>query len=728
MRKIITCLTLMLALTAAAERGSKMSAFLQRYAASHQQAATRAAESGAQPCIMAFVKTAPGIGGQLLGKYGSTVLTSSGDIYIAVIPASQLQALAADEAVVRIEANEVHKPVMDTTHIVTGADKVQPEQYQKWGLQQAYDGKGVVVGITDSGFDFTHPMFRDAQGSTRIKEAWDIYGSQPGGYAGLGSIYKQDQIMAQKSLSTNDSGHGSHVMGIAAGSQWQGYRGLAFESDIVAANMGFSGTLDQRNALLTKIENSSDPTLKAFEDAILEITSVADYLTIKYVLDYAQEHHQPCVVNCSWTGQQSFSSSNALAEEFINSLTGPGRIIVAGTGNNSDTETYFEKKATERVFRRELEFRDAAGKIDLSAQGQYTLKMVVGALPGDTITYTSADIEKNCTAIGGYEEKLRVALPDGQFAVCNYEITYDGGDVCVGWGYGDMLKKKASPKLILIVESDCDVRISTTWGSLIGADDQVNSPYTVGMPGSFRDVISVGATAWRGGMRSIKGDWLDKTGNLNPLGQVISWSGTGPTISGLTKPDVVAPGQRIVSAFNSFVPDSIKDEWASVTRRDIWPVDGKEHLMWVSDGTSMATPVVAGVIALWLQAAPTLTPQRIKEVISRTATRLDASLDYPNNKYGYGQIDAYKGLLDILGLTAIEGLSQREPEGVTFRRQGGLLYADGVAEGTPVTIYNLQGAIVSRQTVSGGSLSIAGLARGVYAVQIGGLGSTLIRK
>ena len=294
MRKIITCLTLMLALTAAAERGSKMSAFLQRYAASHQQAATRAAESGAQPCIMAFVKTAPGIGGQLLGKYGSTVLTSSGDIYIAVIPASQLQALAADEAVVRIEANEVHKPVMDTTHIVTGADKVQAEQYQKWGLQQAYDGK--------------------------------------------------------------------------------------------------------------------------------------------------------------------------------------------------------------------------------------------------------------------------------------------------------------------------------------------------------------------------------------------------------------------------------------------------EHLMWVSDGTSMATPVVAGVIALWLQAAPTLTPQRIKEVISRTGTRLDASLDYPNNKYGYGQIDAYKGLLDILGLTAIEGLSQREPEGVTFRRQGGLLYADGVAEGTPVTIYNLQGAIVSRQTVSGGLLSIAGLARGVYAVQIGGLGSTLIRK
>jgi hypothetical protein len=51
-----------------------------------------------------------------------------------------------------------------------------------------------------------------------------------------------------------------------------------------------------------------------------------------------------------------------------------------------------------------------------------------------------------------------------------------------------------------------------------------------------------------------------------------------------------------------------------------------------------------------------------------------------------------------------------------------------VAEGTPVTIYNLQGAIVSRQTVSGGLLSIAGLARGVYAVQIGGLGSTLIRK
>ena len=65
----------------------------------------------------------------------------------------------------------------------------------------------------------------------------------------------------------------------------------------------------------------------------------------------------------------------------------------------------------------------------------------------------------------------------------------------------------------------------------------------------------------------------------------------------------------------------------------------------------MSTPVVTGIVALWLQAKPDLTTEEVKDVIAHTARHSDPSLTYPNNEYGYGEIDAYKGLLYILNLT-----------------------------------------------------------------------------
>lgn len=50
-------------------------------------------------------------------------------------------------------------------------------------------------------------------------------------------------------------------------------------------------------------------------------------------------------------------------------------------------------------------------------------------------------------------------------------------------------------------------------------------------------------------------------------------------------------------------------------------------------------------MALWLQADSTLTPDRIKDIISKTSRQYDDTLKYPNNIYGHGLIDAYAGML-----------------------------------------------------------------------------------
>lgn len=145
----------------------------------------------------------------------------------------------------------------------------------------------------------------------------------------------------------------------------------------------------------------------------------------------------------------------------------------------------------------------------------------------------------------------------------------------------------------------------------------------------------------------------------------------------------------------------------------------------------MATPAAAGIIALWLQAAKdknkTLTNADIKDIIANSSDT-DQFTEKTPIRFGKGKINAYKGLLYVLGLTTgIEDLSQHQPENVNFRLDGSRLYAEGADDGTPVSIYNLQGVRVIQTTVEGGSIPLDGLTQGVYAVQLGKLGSTLIR-
>ena len=151
----------------------------------------------------------------------------------------------------------------------------------------------------------------------------------------------------------------------------------------------------------------------------------------------------------------------------------------------------------------------------------------------------------------------------------------------------------------------------------------------------------------------------------------------------------------------------------------------------------MSCPVVAGVIALWLQAKPDLTPEDVMGVISRTSRRPETGLEYPNNLYGYGEIDAYRGLLDILGVDEIEAVSKTHtPARITLcgRQLTINLPSDAMLDGsTTLSLYTLDGRQVFR-TTNLSLLSIplpSSLASGVYAVQLDGpsavQGSTLIR-
>ena len=219
------------------------------------------------------------------------------------------------------------------------------------------------------------------------------------------------------------------------------------------------------------------------------------------------------------------------------------------------------------------------------------------------------------------------------------------------------------------------------------ADVSVGDLCTTGVP------ISVGSWSANNLIVSEPGE-KPTTDGKETVGEISRYTSYGTDYAGHQHPFVVTPGNCVYSSSNSFVDDEFNDviakqDFSNQFKGQTTP----RSYRWVkANGTSMATPIEAGIRA------------------------------------GYGKLNAYKGLLKVLGLpTAISELSQHQPQGMTFRIADGRLYAEGAEDGTAVTLYNLSGTIVRQTQVAGGAVSLDGLQSGVYAVQIGRLGSTLIR-
>ncbi|KAH9188517.1 hypothetical protein AeNC1_009505, partial [Aphanomyces euteiches] len=132
---------------------------------------------------------------------------------------------------------------------------------------------------------------------------------------------------------------------------------------------------------------------------------------------------------------------------------------------------------------------------------------------------------------------------------------------------------------------------------------------TVLSPGDYNNVIGVGAT--------------------NSTDGLADFSSRGPGPNNLMKPDVSAPGERIRSAYITS-----NTSYASLL------------------GTSMATPHVAGAIALLVSARPGITYDEVYAALTKTAETKNlistnqtcGGLDdskYPNNNYGYGRINVF---------------------------------------------------------------------------------------
>jgi hypothetical protein len=296
------------------------------------------------------------------------------------------------------------------------------------------------------------------------------------------------------------------------------------------------------------------------------------------------------------------------------------------------------------------------------------------------------------------------------------------------------------PLSVEVVGRDADVEYFRVNGQLVTNDlnPQLNAgdgSHSILSPSSAPCIICVGATSYRDSIQNLNGEW--KKFWPGHGGVRVEPSSVGPTFDGRIKPDVMAPGNNIISSYSSFYMETHPDNNDLTWDVEHFDFNGRTYAWNSNSGTSMACPAVAGAIALWLQAKPDLTPAEVMDVLSHTARHYDESMTWPNNEYGNGEIDVYRGLLYILGVDGIQAISHQHTKARVFSSDRQLRVVLPELSTTPlrVSIYNMSGHLVKATALEKGqtdyTVSLDSLPAEVYAVQLSGSptvsGSTLIR-
>jgi len=693
-----------------------------------EQAASRRSNPHQSTTIKVLAKLAEGADETALSaQYGFRVEGRVGRVLIISMPLSQVEQMAADERVVRIEAERSPRPMLDQVPGQIGADRAWAGTAQQ--LPQAFTGKGVVVGIVDGGFDYVNPFFRDADGKTRIRWAADYLTDQK--YTTTEAV-----TAAMHSSDAATMLHGTHVAGIAAGSRVNDindvfYQGIAYEADIAEGAVNSAISTDGTGL-------SSASSLQAFND----------------IFTYAAEQGKPCVINFSMGDAMSFAHNRQLEEEGIRTLLAePGRVLVVSTGNAGGTSRLAYKEAGTAEagagiwFNDDEQYGEFFG-IELKVKPEQTVRLRLTDSSYKTVKgeaeYTASQLEELTTIALGMKRitvYLRAKDEDGydvfylsagltQFATSERILATVKGEG-EAWIYADPLCAQLENVPAYDHHSIAQEGYSMTW------------------PAEMDEVIAVGNIAHRLKIVTIANKYASQGGVVTPTdltpyestkgeGYLARSSSVGPTLTGGLKPDVCAPGVNIVSAYNNFVNENTDMAYAGwlmgILDTEYEPEYGGYFTTLAQTGTSMSAPAVAGTIALWLQADPTLTTARVRDVIAHSSRQPDAALTYPNNWYGYGEIDAFSGLCYLLGIDRIEGVSRHMPSEAAFTLSGRQLRVSGEIGTATVRVYSVAGQLVAQYALSGAgsAIDLSALSAGVYAVQLSTgcaatTGATLIR-
>lgn len=659
-----------------------------------------------------FIMVTKNFSTSVFEEHGVLQIKQSGGIYKGLIPIEQIATLAAAPTVQYLQIGERVATDVDSSRRASNVNQVHQGLAP---LNTGYTGKGSVVGVIDGGFDFTHPTFYDSTGveNYRIKRTWlqnHNSGQAPSGFT-YGTELQSHIAMLVAGTDYMYGDHGSHCAGIAAGSggyPGSPYKGAAPESDIVLVST--SGT----------------------------DVSIAD--GIEYIQNYAKSVNKPSAINMSLSTTAGPHDGTTLADKYQEGLSGPGKLMVKTIGNNGRYTQYIEHKyyLTDTIVKTFLSFTEAeptrrnAGNGEVHIWGEPFRNFSVRVVLYNTVT----DQEE---ASLPYKIPANISIIDTFMMLGTNNIP---AFVTINTGIAPFNNKPyANVNVINVLQPDADRKImleitatdGTTkmWGSRFGRvyfTDYGYLPPVV--PGVTDNNVGEGGACGNCcivvGAYTSKNTWMPLNnipGSIPALvGNISSFSSKGPTAHGVTKPDIVAPGESIVSSVNSFSPEYTPQSPGTIKEVSI---GSKKWYFGLMDGTSMAAPMVTGILALWLEKYPTLTREQAIEIMKKTAitdTFTGAIPANGSNTWGWGKINAFDGLITVsVDNVPVEVSLKVYPNPVSNEVN---IAFENAAEKSLVMLYDVTGKVVYQKELSGivpgqiEKINTDKLVAGLYALKI----------
>ncbi|HKK40123.1 MAG TPA: S8/S53 family peptidase [Cryomorphaceae bacterium] len=645
-----------------------------------------------------------------------------GNIASVRIPAGKMEALRTAEFIDFIEFS-LSKPQMLADVMITN-NNIHPIHAGAEPLPQAYLGEDVVIGIIDSGLELDHPDFQNEDGSTRVIALWDHTQDEndpfrvPEPY-GYGQEWNAEDI--NQDIDGHDDqaqwfGHGSTVGGVAFG------------------NANATGEFIGVAPLADIIVVSSDFSLPNWK------TTIAD--AVDYIFSKADELGKPAVVNASlgdyYGSHDGLDGAALFIDELLEEQSGRVMVSAAGNSNNlvpyhlaydiPEVDTAFtwfsynpasvlgEPSVFFELWADSADFYETSYTIGVdlaepsySFQGYAQWRTVETNLGGsiiDTIFQNGnilGIVETFCGQRGD-QYQIQVSVKEAFSDQYKFRFSTTGGGTFDVWSYG--------PFGTSIIESQ----------SLPGIGEFPDMIHYQ-LPDKFKTIVD----SWTCSDKVITvANYVNRDQYVNYLGEITTIPGTtpldisinssqGPTRDDRLKPDITATGDLILSAGRLATLASL------IAGNPDRVAEGGWHYR--NGGTSMASPVVAGVAALFLERDPEANYADIKSAILENALADEFTGELPNLRWGYGKLNGFATLTEPFGVTSSELMASKG--GIKIYpnpTRGELNILNQEGDLRTLDLYDLSGRLIKSINLGGNSgetisLSLGDIADGVYILQ-----------
>lgn len=675
-----------------------------------------------------------------LREAGFDVEDSDSKTVFARLTPAEMQEVAKFDGVKQIALGYGAQPLMNTARATAGVDAAHAGTDPALN-GHSYTGEGVITGLMDVGMDINHVNFLDANNKPRTKALWTIQSS-----SGVETPYLTESAIIGFDTDDNEESHATHVLGIMAGS----YNGRPADR-----NSGLISYINPTTKKLVSTFNTAVPYYGVAKNAepvvcigTLDGSNIS--LAAKKISEYAAEKGKPAVMNMS-LGNNRGPHDGTDAESQKIAEYGKKMLICISAGNEGDYNVSLRKQftASDATLKSTIaNSATASGYIDIWGDNASVLKVTfvaVNKLTGE-IGY-SYELNKNLqgqqiyitgnyyTAAGYiHDAKFNQIFGEKGALILSSSVSATNNRYNV---YANVSLKGSASNYVpaFIIEGSAGNGVNAYAGSSGSLQFRSNgiSGYVNGTPDNSINGMACGDNVLVVGSYNNVNKVPSLGGILNysgAPGDISSFSSYGTTFQGRQLPDITGPGMGMISSYSKYYVENTKlgistsnmSAWVNnpnkvqnQVRKDYW---GE------MSGTSMSSPFVAGVLALWLEADPTLTMDRVKEILKKTADHDEFTAVAPH-RWGMGKINALAGLKEILGTGSVNTvMADDASQKLIIEPVGGKCYNVfvGGTDGFTANLYNMQGALTATASATGNSTTIdaSSLSDGIYLLEVQG--------